>query len=182
MTGGPRHDRCPDRYRGPSGADGGGAGVSVAASDGSLKPVSGSASQAAVEKPVMLVNDPDALCRATLLGIGVALVAVPHAAPHLESGALERLLPGLACRRRADFALLHQPKAAPGQTRAFVDFISEAFRARKLAKILSVQSLSGATRPRCFSAASSTNNNAMTACTARPPARASIDEMWFRYS
>ena len=38
-------------------------------------------------------DDPEAMCRAALLGLGVTLIAVPHALPHLESGALVRLAP-----------------------------------------------------------------------------------------
>jgi len=52
------------------------------------------AAMTAVEMPAMIVNDPDALCAAVLAGIGVGLVAPPHAASYLESGALVRLLDG----------------------------------------------------------------------------------------
>lgn len=98
---------------------------------------SAGAEMAALQKPVMMVNDPDALCRATLLGLGVGLVAVPHAAPHLESGALERLLPGWHGDLGQISLYFSSQKLLPAKTRAFVDFVTEAFRAQKLAQVLS---------------------------------------------
>src|SRR5260370_17222796 len=44
-------------------------------------------------KPSIAFDDPEAMCRAALLGLGVTLIAVPHALSHLESGALVRLAP-----------------------------------------------------------------------------------------
>lgn len=101
------------------------------------------AEMAAVEKPVMLVNDPDALCRATLLGIGVGLVAVPHAAPHLASGALVRLLPDWHVDVGPMSLYFTNQKLLPAKTRAFVDFVTEAFRAQKLPIIEPVKSIAG---------------------------------------
>jgi DNA-binding transcriptional LysR family regulator len=92
----------------------------------------------AAEKPVMMVNDPDALCRATLMGIGVGLVSVPHAAPHLVSGALERLLPEWHVDVGRLSLYFTGQKLLPAKTRAFVDFVMEAFRTQKLAQFLSV--------------------------------------------
>ena len=53
---------------------------------------------AGTEIPVTLaetivLDDPEATCRAALLGLGVTLLAVCHALPHLERGALVRLVP-----------------------------------------------------------------------------------------
>jgi LysR substrate binding domain len=53
---------------------------------------------AGTEIPVKLaetivLDDPEATCRAALLGLGVTLMAVCHALPHLERGALVRLVP-----------------------------------------------------------------------------------------
>jgi len=90
------------------------------------------------EKPVMTVNDPDALCRATLLGIGVGLVAMPRAAPHLKSGALERLLPDWYVDLAPMSLYFASQRLLPAKTRAFVDFVTEAFRAQNLAQVLSV--------------------------------------------
>lgn len=87
-------------------------------------------------KDTIVLNDPAAMCRAAQLGLGVALVAVPEALPHLESGALVRLLPqwyadlGSISLYYASRALL-----AP-KTRAFVEFIVDEFRRRRLARRL----------------------------------------------
>ncbi|CAE6722758.1 LysR family transcriptional regulator [Paraburkholderia nemoris] len=101
------------------------------------------AEMGAVEKPVMVVNDPDALCRATLLGLGVGLVAVPHAAPHLESGALERLLPEWHVDVGPMSLYFTNQKLLPAKTRAFVDFVIEAFRTQKLPQIPLVRNKTG---------------------------------------
>ncbi|WP_247548464.1 substrate binding domain-containing protein [Ralstonia pseudosolanacearum] len=97
------------------------------------------AEMAAVEKPVMLVNDPDAICRATLLGIGIGLVSVPHATPHLASGALVRLLPDWHVDVGPLSLYFSNQKLLPAKTRAFVDFITAAFRAQKLPTIETVK-------------------------------------------
>ena len=95
---------------------------------------------AVVLKPVITVNDPDALCRATLLGLGVGLIAVPHAAPHLRSGALERLLPDWHCDVGPISLYFASQKLLPAKTRVFVDFVTTAFREQKLAQVLSARS------------------------------------------
>jgi DNA-binding transcriptional LysR family regulator len=92
---------------------------------------------AVVLKPVMTVNDPDALCRAALLGLGVGLIAVPHAAPHLQTGALERLLPDWHCDVGPISLYFASQKLLPAKTRVFVDFVTAAFREQKLAQLLS---------------------------------------------
>jgi len=45
------------------------------------------------QKATLAFDDPEAMCRAALLSLGVTLIAVPHALPHLETGALVRLIP-----------------------------------------------------------------------------------------
>lgn len=99
---------------------------------------SAGAEMAVVQKPVMTVNGPDAIFPATLLGLGVGMVAVPHARPHLESGALVRLLPDWHCDVGPVSLYFTSQKLLPAKTRVFVDFVTEAFRAQKLAHILSV--------------------------------------------
>lgn len=49
----------------------------------------GQADMAVELRPRILVNDPDAVCRCVLVGLGIG----PLALPHLENGALIRLLP-----------------------------------------------------------------------------------------
>ena len=36
-------------------------------------------------KETIVLDDPEAMCWAVLLGLGVALIAAPHPLPHLES-------------------------------------------------------------------------------------------------
>ncbi|HWX01527.1 LysR family transcriptional regulator [Collimonas sp.] len=99
---------------------------------------SAGAEMAVVQKPVMTVNGPDAIFPATLLGLGVGMVAVPHARPHLESGALVRLLPDWHCDVGPVSLYFTSQKLLPAKTRVFVDFVTEAFRAQKLAQVLSI--------------------------------------------
>lgn len=94
---------------------------------------SAGAEMAALQNPVMFVSDPDAVCRATLLGLGVGLVAIISAAPHLESGALERLLPDWHGDVGPISLYFSSQKLLPAKTRVFVDYVIEAFRARKQA-------------------------------------------------
>jgi DNA-binding transcriptional LysR family regulator len=72
------------------------------------------------------------------LGLGVGMVAVPHARPHLENGTLERLLPDWHSDIGPISLYFTSQKLLPAKTRAFVDFVTEAFRAQKLAQVLSV--------------------------------------------
>ncbi|AOI78175.1 LysR family transcriptional regulator [Burkholderia sp. NRF60-BP8] len=90
---------------------------------------------AVAEKPVMLVNDPDAVCRSALLGIGVGVVSLLHAAPHLASGALVRVLEDWHVDAGPLSLYFSNQKLLPAKTRAFVDFITESFRAQKLPRI-----------------------------------------------
>jgi DNA-binding transcriptional LysR family regulator len=85
----------------------------------------------------MTMSDPGAACLAASMGLGIALVSMPHALPHLHNGNLQRVLPdwyvdgGNLC--------LYYPaqKILPGKTRAFIDFVVEHFRQTQLAKRLS---------------------------------------------
>lgn len=98
-----------------------------------MRDASGEERPAALAETVA-VNDPAAMCRAAVLGLGVALVAVPDAAAHLETGALIRLAP----RWWADagpISIYYASRAQlPAKTRVFLDFVAEAFRARGLAE------------------------------------------------
>jgi DNA-binding transcriptional LysR family regulator len=88
----------------------------------------------ATQPATLAFDDPEAMCRAALLGLGVALIALPHALPHLESGALTRLIPQWYCDAgpiSIYYATRHQ---LPAKTRVFVDFVVEAFRCQRLAE------------------------------------------------
>jgi len=85
-------------------------------------------------KETIVLDDPEAMCRAALLGLGVTLIAVPHALPQLEKRALVRLVP----RWYADAGPISVYYATrtllPAKTRVFVDFVAEAFRRDQLAE------------------------------------------------
>ena len=85
-------------------------------------------------KPTIVFDDPEAICRAALLGLGVALIAVPHALPHLESGALVRLVPQWYADAGPISIYYASRTLMPAKTRVFVDFVVEAFRRERLAE------------------------------------------------
>ena len=89
---------------------------------------------AALQPETVVFNDPAAMCTAAVLGLGVTLLVVPDALPHLEQGTLVRLLP----RWYADLgsiSLYYASKTMlPGKTRVFIDHVVEAFRSERLAE------------------------------------------------
>jgi len=74
-------------------------------------------------KPRLLVNDPQALCQSALLGLGVALLAVPDVLPYLEDGRLVRVLPDWYVNAGHISLYFSSQKLLPAKTRAFVDFL-----------------------------------------------------------
>jgi DNA-binding transcriptional LysR family regulator len=82
----------------------------------------------------IVVNDPAAMCRAAQLGLGVTLIAVPDALPHLESGALVRLVPRWYADAGAISLYYANRTLLPAKTRVFVDFVVQAFRDARLAE------------------------------------------------
>ena len=92
------------------------------------------AEMAATLKQTIVLDDPEANCRAALLGLGVALIAVPHALPHLESGALVRLVPQWYVDAGPISLYYATRTLLPAKTRVFVDFVVEAFRRDRLAE------------------------------------------------
>jgi DNA-binding transcriptional LysR family regulator len=80
------------------------------------------------------LNEPDALCRAAAMDLGVTLVAMPNALPYLERGTLMRLLPQWHADVGAISLYFSGQKLLPAKTRAFVDFVVENFRQQKLAQ------------------------------------------------
>ncbi|MDM0026324.1 LysR family transcriptional regulator [Variovorax saccharolyticus] len=94
---------------------------------------------AGIEMPAVLdekivVSDPAAMCRAAQLGLGVALVAVPDALALLESGALVRLAPKWYADAGSISLYYASRSLVPGKTRAFIDFVIDAFRRERLAQ------------------------------------------------
>lgn len=88
--------------------------------------------QAAPLAESIVVNDPAAMSRAAVLGLGVAMLAMPDALQHLESRALTRLLP-LWYADAGAISIYYASRALlPAKTRVFVDFVAEAFRRDRL--------------------------------------------------
>lgn len=91
--------------------------------------------QAMVEpKARVILNDPEAICNAALMGVGIALVPMPHALNHLQDGSLIRLLPKWYSDIGPLSIYFSSSKLVPAKTRVFVDFIVEHFRRNDLAK------------------------------------------------
>jgi len=82
----------------------------------------------------IILDDPEATCRAALLGLGVTLVAVCHALPHLEHGALVRLLPQWYSDGGPISIYYASRTLLPAKTRVFVDFVVDAFKRQRLAE------------------------------------------------
>jgi DNA-binding transcriptional LysR family regulator len=92
------------------------------------------AEMAATLEQTIVLDDPEAMCRAALLGLGVTLIAVPHALPHLENGALVRLVPKWYVDAGPISIYYASRTLLAAKTRVFVDFIAEAFRRDRLAE------------------------------------------------
>ncbi|PUA29622.1 MAG: LysR family transcriptional regulator [Cellvibrio sp. 79] len=91
--------------------------------------------QAHVEPKVQIVlNDPDAICQAAVMGLGVALVPMPHALPYLAAGRLVRLLPAWYNDVGPLAIYFSSAKLLPAKTRVFVDFIVQHFRDQDLVR------------------------------------------------
>lgn len=84
----------------------------------------------------IVLNDPEAMCRAAVLGLGVALLAVPDVLAPLEAGALVRLAPRWYADAGAISIYYASRTLLPAKTRAFVDLVAEAFTRDRLAERL----------------------------------------------
>jgi DNA-binding transcriptional LysR family regulator len=85
-------------------------------------------------KETAVFDDPEALCRAALLGLGVTLIAVPHALPYLERGTLVRLVPQWYADAGPISIYYATRTLLPAKTRVFVDFVVDGFRRQRLAE------------------------------------------------
>jgi DNA-binding transcriptional LysR family regulator len=98
-----------------------------------MRDVSGLEIEAKLRETIV-VNDPDATRAAALLGLGVAMLALPDVLPALESGKLVRLIPRWYCDVGA-IALYYSSRVMlPAKTRAFVDWVTDAFKKDRLAE------------------------------------------------
>lgn len=86
--------------------------------------------------PRIWVSDPEALCDAVVEGYGVALAALTHVRPHLDSGSLVRLLPRWWCDGGMISVYFPSGRLMPAKTRVFVDHLTESMRTAGLGKYL----------------------------------------------
>lgn len=78
------------------------------------------------------MSDSAPMIQAALAGLGIAMVAMPDALPHLESGALIRILPKWYADA-GSISLYYSGRALqPLKTRAFIDFYTEHFRKERI--------------------------------------------------
>jgi DNA-binding transcriptional LysR family regulator len=89
---------------------------------------------AAELRPRIVFDDPEAMCQAALMGLGVALLPMPFAQPWLASGDLVRVLPGWWSDAGPTSLYYPDKKLLPARTRVFVDFIIEQFGQRGFAQ------------------------------------------------
>jgi DNA-binding transcriptional LysR family regulator len=94
----------------------------------------GGSEMVAGQRESVVVNDPSAMREAALLGLGVALMAVPDVRADLERGDLARLLPRWYADAGAISLYFASRAHLPAKTRAFVDWVLEAFKAERLAE------------------------------------------------
>ena len=81
-------------------------------------------------RPVMVLDDPEAMARAAASGMGIALLPLPHALSLLESGELVRVLPAWYAETLPLSIYYTSRKLLPAKVRVFVDYVIEEFRAR----------------------------------------------------
>ena len=87
-------------------------------------------------QPVATFDDPEAMAQAALMGLGVALLPGPHAAPLLESGQLVRLLPEWHAEVGPLAIYYSSKQLLPAKTRAFVDYVVEQLQLAGFARRL----------------------------------------------
>jgi len=81
-------------------------------------------------RPVMVLDDPEAMARAAASGMGIALMPLPHALPSIERGELVRVLTEWYAEAPPLSIYYTSRKQLPAKVRVFVDHVVEEFRAR----------------------------------------------------
>jgi DNA-binding transcriptional LysR family regulator len=85
-------------------------------------------------KATIAFDDPEAMCQAAVLGMGVTQIVMAHALRHLDSGALVRLVPQWYADAGPVSIYYASKTLMPAKTRVFVDFVADAFRRQRLAE------------------------------------------------
>jgi DNA-binding transcriptional LysR family regulator len=99
-------------------------------------------------RETIVMNDPLAMVRAAILGLGVTFLAVPDVASHLASGALVRLIPCWYADAGAIHLYYSSRTLSPAKIRAFVEHVLDHFKGAGLADRFS--SAGGGSGPRPF--------------------------------
>lgn len=84
-------------------------------------------------RPAIIINQTMSLLHLTMSGAGIANFTSDAARPHLQSGALQQVLPGWITGRYTVLAALPSRKHLPQRTQAFLEFVTEAAHARAAA-------------------------------------------------
>ena len=87
-------------------------------------------------RPRLILSDPEAIALVARQGLGVALLPMPFAFPHIASGELVRLLPGWYSDAGPLSINYPTRRLLPAKTRAFVDFVAERFRDAGFARLV----------------------------------------------
>jgi DNA-binding transcriptional LysR family regulator len=90
-------------------------------------------------KARLMADEPEAICRAVLMGLGVVMISMTSVERHLQSGALQRLLPDWYADLGAVSLYFPSQKLLRAKTRAFVDYVTAAFRKQNLARRFSAE-------------------------------------------
>ena len=98
-----------------------------------MRDAAGTEVVAALDERIVL-NDFVAIREAAMLGLGVALLAIPDVLHELEDGRLVRLLPRWYVDAGAISLYYANRELLPAKTRAFADFVAGAFKVSGLAK------------------------------------------------
>jgi DNA-binding transcriptional LysR family regulator len=98
-----------------------------------LRNKAGDAAAAAL-RPRIVFDDPEAMCQAALMGLGLAVLPMPFAQPWLARGDLVRVLPGWWADAGPTSLYYPSKLLLPARTRVFVDFVVEQFAQRGFAQ------------------------------------------------
>jgi DNA-binding transcriptional LysR family regulator len=85
-------------------------------------------------KADVILNDPGVMTEAAVQGLGVAMLAIPDVLPHLESGALIRLLPRWYVDAGSISIYYSTRMSLPVKTRVFIDHVVEEFQHHRYAE------------------------------------------------
>ncbi|MCK9685599.1 LysR family transcriptional regulator [Scleromatobacter humisilvae] len=80
-------------------------------------------------RPVMVLDDPEAMARAAANHMGIAMLPLPHVLPLLESGELVRVLPQWYAEALPLSIYYTSRKLVPAKVRLFVEHVVREFRA-----------------------------------------------------